>query len=90
MLPLAFTSPLLLLALGALPLLWWLLRLVPPRPRRVVFPPTRLLFDVDPREQTPARSPWWLLLLRLLLAALVILTVGANRLVERRYSQVFE
>ena len=26
----------------------------------------------------------------LLLAALVILTVGANRLVERRYSQVFE
>lgn len=76
MLPLAFTSPLLLLALGALPLLWWLLRLVPPRPRRVVFPPTRLLFDVDPREQTPARSPWWLLLLRLVLAALVIVAAA--------------
>ncbi|ALK10263.1 DUF4159 domain-containing protein [Blastochloris viridis] len=76
MLPLAFTTPLLLIALAALPLLWWLLRLVPPRPRRVEFPPARLLLDIAPREQTPARSPWWLLLLRLLLAALVILAAA--------------
>src|SRR5690606_19319419 len=42
-LPLAFTAPWILLGLIALPLLWWLLRLVPPRPRRVAFPPTRIL-----------------------------------------------
>jgi len=71
-LPLAFAQPLVLLGLASLPLLWWLLRLVPPRPRRVNFPPTRLLFEISPKEETPARTPWWLTLLRLLLAALVI------------------
>ena len=75
-LPLAFAQPLVLLAFVGLPLLWWLLRLVPPRPRRVAFPPTRLLFDIAPKEETPARTPWWLTLLRLLLAALVILAAA--------------
>ena len=42
-LPLAFAQPLVLLGLLSLPVLWWLLRLVPPRPRRIDFPPTRLL-----------------------------------------------
>ena len=37
----------------SLPVLWWLLRLVPPRPRRIEFPPTRLLFDITPKEETP-------------------------------------
>ncbi len=71
-LPLAFAQPLVLLGLFSLPILWWLLRLVPPRPQRVNFPPTRLLFDIAPKEETPARTPWWLTLLRLLLAALCI------------------
>ncbi|MBS0533079.1 MAG: BatA domain-containing protein, partial [Proteobacteria bacterium] len=72
-LPLAFAQPLILLGLLSLPLLWWLLRLVPPRPRVVNFPPTRLLFEISPKEETPSRTPWWLILLRLLLATLVIL-----------------
>ena len=59
-LPLAFTEPLLLIGLISLPVLWWLLRVMPPRPRRIEFPPTRLLFDIAPREETPARTPWWL------------------------------
>jgi hypothetical protein len=71
-LPLAFAQPLLLLGLLSLPILFWLLRLVPPRPRRIEFPPARLLFDIVPKEETPARTPWWLTLLRLSLAALVI------------------
>jgi hypothetical protein len=75
-LPLAFAQPLVLLGLLSLPVLWWLLRLVPPRPRRIDFPPTRLLFDIAPREETPARTPWWLTLLRLALAALVILAAA--------------
>ena len=33
-LPLAFAQPLVLLGLLGLPVLWWLLRLVPPRPSR--------------------------------------------------------
>jgi hypothetical protein len=75
-LPLGFAQPLVLLGLLSLPVLWWLLRLIPPQPRRIDFPPTRLLFDISPREETPQRTPWWLTLLRLTLAALVIIAAA--------------
>jgi hypothetical protein len=75
-LPLTFAEPLLLLGLLSLPVLWWLLRVMPPRPRRVEFPPTRLLFDIVPKEETPSRTPWWLTALRLLAATLVILAAA--------------
>jgi hypothetical protein len=75
-LPLGFAQPLVLLGLLSLPVLWWLLRLVPPRPRRIAFPPVRLLFDIVPKEETPARTPWWLTLLRLVLTALVIIAAA--------------
>ncbi len=75
-LPLGFAQPLVLLGLFSLPVLWWLLRLVPPRPRRVNFPPTRLLFEIAPKEETPSRTPWWLILLRLTLAVLIIIAVA--------------
>jgi hypothetical protein len=75
-LPLGFAQPLVLLGLLSLPVLWWLLRLIPPQPRRIDFPPTRLLFDIAPREETPQRTPWWLTLLRLTLAALVIIAAA--------------
>jgi len=75
-LPLGFAQPLVLIGLLSLPVLWWLLRLVPPRPRQIAFPPARLLFDIAPKEETPARTPWWLTLLRLTLAALVILAAA--------------
>jgi hypothetical protein len=71
--PLAFAAPWLLVALAALPVLWWLLRVTPPTPRRVAFPAVRLLHDLPILEETPSRTPWWLLLLRILAAALVVL-----------------
>ena len=75
-LPLGFAQPLVLLGLLSLPVLWWLLRVMPPRPRRIEFPPTRLLFEIAPKEETPSRTPWWLILLRLTAAALVILAAA--------------
>ncbi len=75
-LPLGFAEPLVLIGLLTLPVLWWLLRLIPPRPRRIDFPPTRLLLEIAPKEETPARTPWWLTLLRLALAALVIIAAA--------------
>src|SRR3984957_4316162 len=75
-LPLSFTEPMLLLGLLSLPVLWWLLRVMPPRPRRIEFPPTRLLFDIAPKEETPSRTPWWLTAIRLLAATLVILAAA--------------
>jgi len=74
--PIGFLQPWLLVALAALPAIWWLLRFTPPSPKVVVFPPTRLLKDLKPTEETPARSPWWLTLLRMLLAALLILALA--------------
>jgi len=75
-LPLGFAEPLVLIGLMTLPVLWWLLRLTPPRPRRIDFPPTRLLLQIAPKEETPARTPWWLTLMRLVLAALVIVAAA--------------
>jgi hypothetical protein len=75
-LPLGFAEPLMLLGLLSLPVLWWLLRLIPPQPRRIDFPPTRLLFDLVPKEETPRRTPWWLTLLRLAMATLVIIAAA--------------
>ena len=72
----AFASPAVLVGLIALPVIWWLLRLTPPRPTVEAFPPLRILLDLARREETPAHSPWWLTLLRLLLAALVILALA--------------
>src|SRR5437764_8386739 len=73
---LAFASPWLLVALAALPVIWWLLRVTPPAPRRINFPAIRLLLGLTPREETPARTPWWLILLRTVLAALVVLALA--------------
>jgi Domain of unknown function (DUF4159)/Aerotolerance regulator N-terminal len=71
-----FASPWILLALIALPLLWWLLRVSPPAPRSQSFPALRLLLGLDAREETPARTPPWLLLLRMIAAALIIVALA--------------
>ncbi|MCC7273905.1 MAG: DUF4159 domain-containing protein [Alphaproteobacteria bacterium] len=73
---LAFAAPWALAGLAALPVIWWLLRVTPPTPRRVAFPAIRLLLDLRPREETPARTPLWLILLRMLLAAVAILALA--------------
>ncbi|WP_288587940.1 DUF4159 domain-containing protein [uncultured Methylobacterium sp.] len=75
-LPLGFAAPAALAALIALPALWYLLRVTPPRPRRIDFPPLRILADLLPERETPARTPPWLLALRLLASACLILAVS--------------
>ncbi len=69
---LSFGVPWLLWALSVLPVIWWLLRVTPPAPRRVVFPPFRLLLGLSAPQETPSRTPLWLLALRLAAAAIVI------------------
>ncbi len=75
-LSLSFAAPATLFALLALPLIWWLLRLTPPKPVEENFPPIRILARVAKKEETPAHTPWWLILLRLLMASLVILAMA--------------
>jgi len=73
---LAFLSPWLLTALAALPVIYWLLRTVPPRPRQITFPPTRILVGLENKDKTPAKTPWWLTLIRMLAAAFVIFALA--------------
>ncbi|MFP4237782.1 MAG: DUF4159 domain-containing protein [Rhodosalinus sp.] len=68
-----FTAPWLLAALAALPILWLLLRAIPPAPLRRRFPGVALLLGLSDDEQVSDRTPWWLLLLRMLAVAAVII-----------------
>ena len=67
-----FAAPWLLLGLVLLPLLWVILRAVPPAPVRRRFPGVMLLLGLTDSGQQSERTPWWLLLLRMLAAAAVI------------------
>ncbi|MCB1486847.1 MAG: DUF4159 domain-containing protein [Bauldia sp.] len=75
-LPFAFSYAPVLLALLALPLIWLLLRVTPPKPKTESFPPTRLLLEIARKEEQPARTPWWLILLRCLMAAALIVALA--------------
>ncbi|WP_269930666.1 DUF4159 domain-containing protein [Aminobacter sp. HY435] len=75
-LPLSFGAPAVLWGLLALPVIWWLLRLTPPKPQAEIFPPLKILARVFKKEETPHQSPWWLTLLRLVMAALVVLALA--------------
>src|SRR5258706_3101816 len=73
---LSFGAPWILAELVLLPAVWFLLRLTQPMAGRVVFPPVRLLLDLKDAEETPARTPLWLLLLRLAATAIAILALA--------------
>ena len=70
---LTFASPWLLLAALGLPALWLLLRITPPPPKRFDFPAIRLLLGLSTKSRTAKSAPLWLIILRLTLAALLIL-----------------
>jgi hypothetical protein len=71
-----FAAPWVLTGLITLPVLWWLIRVTPPAPRSETFPALRFLLGLNPTEETPARTPPWLLALRLLAAGLVIVALA--------------
>ncbi|MEO0816412.1 MAG: DUF4159 domain-containing protein [Pseudomonadota bacterium] len=71
--PFVLGAPLALAALVALPILWFILRATPPAPKNVELPSLRLLDGVEPREETPDRTPWWVLLLRILAVVAAVL-----------------
>ena len=71
--PIGFAAPWLLWALAALPILWLILRAVPPAPIRRRFPGVALLLGLTDDDTVSDRTPWWLLLLRMLAVAAVII-----------------
>ena len=71
--PIAFTTPMILLALIALPILWLLLRAIPPAPIRRRFPAVALMLGLKDDDRQADKTPWWLLLLRALAVAAAII-----------------
>ena len=71
--PLGFVQPWLLLGLIGLPVLWLLLRAVPPAPIRRLFPGVALLLGLTDERPETDKTPWWLLLLRMLVVAGVVM-----------------
>ncbi|MCC6598107.1 MAG: DUF4159 domain-containing protein [Alphaproteobacteria bacterium] len=73
---LVFLNPWALTALAGLPALYFLLRVMPPAPRLLRFPAIRFLQGLEPQSKTPSHTPWWILLLRLLMATLLLLALA--------------
>ena len=71
--PIGFTLPWLLWGLVLLPVLWLLLRAVPPAPIRRRFPGVALLLGLADEDVQADRTPWWLLLIRMLAVGALIL-----------------
>jgi hypothetical protein len=71
--PIGFAVPWLLAGLIALPILWFLLRAVPPAPIRRRFPGVALLLGLKDDDAETDKTPWWLLLLRMLAVAAAII-----------------
>ncbi|WP_246525279.1 DUF4159 domain-containing protein [Thalassovita aquimarina] len=75
-----FAAPWLLWALVVLPVLWLLLRAVPPAPLRRRFPGVVLLLGLKDDDSVTDKTPWWLILLRMLAAAAVIVGLAGPML----------
>ncbi|QDY69721.1 DUF4159 domain-containing protein [Qingshengfaniella alkalisoli] len=71
--PIGFAAPWVLSGLLILPVLWLLLRVMPPSPVRRRFPGVALLLGLQDDDADTDKTPWWLLLLRTLAAAAIII-----------------
>jgi len=74
--PVSFAAPVALGGFVALAAIWWFLRLKPPAPVRQAFPAVRILASLHQSRESPVLTPLWLLILRLVLAALIILAAS--------------
>lgn len=75
--PLGFVTPWLLLGLALLPLIWLILRAMPPAPKVQSFAAIRLLAGLRDADPVARHTPWWLMLLRMsALAALIFAFAG--------------
>lgn len=73
---LTLLAPLTLLGLLALPLVWWILKISPPAPKKRLFPPVAILKDIVTDEETPQGTSLWVLLFRLLMVALAVFALS--------------
>ncbi len=74
--PITFLAPLALFGLLALPIIWFVLKITPPKPILQIFPPLKLLGGLNKEEDTPNATPIWLLIFRLFMGALLAIALA--------------
>ena len=79
-----FAYPFILIALAVLPVIWLLLRAVPPTPVRRTFAAVTLLLGLKDKDQVSERTPWWLLLMRMIALGAIIFGLAKP---ELRYGE---
>jgi hypothetical protein len=70
--PLTFASPAALLFAAALPPVWWLMRSIPPKPKKEEFAAIRFLFNIKSDDQEPVKMPLWQRMMRISILGLAI------------------
>ncbi len=73
---LSFIYPVVLGFLVLLPVIWYILRITPPAPRSIIFPAARFISGLIPDKQSHSKTPWWILLLRIMIIALTIIAMA--------------
>lgn len=73
---LSFLNPWVLSFLVLLPVIWFLLRVTPPPASVIALSTARFLQGLVAQSKTPSKTPWWILLLRILILALIIVALS--------------
>ena len=68
----SFSSPYALWAISVLPGIWFILKMYPPSPKNITFPPILFLKKLTQKEETSSATPIWLLIFRSLIVLLII------------------
>ena len=69
---LSLMFPSALWALMAIPVLWFVLKMYPPSPKNIFFPPIQFLNNLGKKEETSSSTPIWLLIYRILIILIII------------------
>ena len=84
----SFVAPWVLAGLVLLPVLWVLLRAMPPAPKRIVFGGLNLLLGLQDKTKVAAHTPWWLILLRLMIVTALIVGLSGPMLAPKTDTQM--
>lgn len=76
-----------LLALGLIPLIWWVSRIIPPKPKTIIFPAKRFLSGLKSEKQEAKKAPVWLKIVRAIGLSALILAIANPILSFEKSSQ---
>ena len=79
----SFSSPYALWAISVLPGIWFILKMYPPSPKNITFPPILFLKKLTQKEETSSATPIWLLIFRSLIVLLIIFAFAGDSTITK-------